>query len=127
MCLFLKFDFVDAIAVLTSFITVNGFRCFKISVYIFDQEVFAIHFLFRGIFLLLHRLMLPFIHLLKKNYIRFPLSIPGMFPGIKYFNQLQSFVFTTRALSYVNTKLLQHAYLQRYFYKTFMQRQFHFL
>ena len=45
---------------------------------------------------------------------------------VKYFQELQSFVFTTGAFGYINTKLLQHAYLYGYFYKPFMQRQFHF-
>jgi hypothetical protein len=48
------------------------------------------------------------------------------FPWIVHLHQLQRFVFTARAFCEVYAIMFYHAQWQRYFYQSFMQRQFHF-
>lgn len=49
-----------------SFIAIDGFRCFKISAYIFVQSVFAAHFCYKGILFLLGHITLSFSFIIKK-------------------------------------------------------------
>ncbi len=100
------------------FMAIKNFDVLKVGFYIFHRE-FSGAFLLQDIPSLLHHLMLH--HNCNKNlYFQHILSIIRIFPRIKYFYQLQSFVFTTRALIDINTKLLQQPNLERYLHKAFM-------
>ncbi len=120
-----KFCFWLLITFFMIFMAIKSFDVLKVGFYIFHRE-FLGFFLLQDIPSLLQYLMLHH-NCNKKLYSRHILSIIRVFPGIKYFYQLQSLVFTTGALFHINTKLLQHANLYGDLHKPFMQRQFHFL